>query len=495
MSGRILINYRREDSLGSAGRLYDRMVDHLSREQVFMDVDAIEPGVDFVEVIEHAIKNCDVFLAVIGPNWLTVTDDEGKRRLDNPNDFVRLEIAAALERGIRIIPVLVKGATMPRSIELPDNLKPLARRNALEISHTRFDTDADRLVRAIERAFHQLEISEKATEEPVRPNSKKKVKSTYWIASVFAILLGSLGIIYGPKLLAEQSTVTYETETAPPTRTQIIPTIVSDAIIISPTATSKPTTGLSEQAKKTGELLELCGYQLCITNDEDQHIIVPLDNLDQIGGYSWSPDGSQIVFHACQTEDTIAGIDSCYDIYITDRDGNKVDLRVSELWNMAMTPAWSPDGKWISFHRACGLIIKSLENGSEEILVAEGPSLDNNTCSFSTAWSPDSQQIAWIGGSSYEPVAKTVWVINSDGSNMEAIFKAEDTLLVDHTAGQITWSPDGESVAVVMETGEVYLIDADCYKAINGCDESTRELIQFVPQNWRHDYYPQWTGD
>ena len=177
MSGRILINYRRDDSLGSAGRLYDRLVDHLSREKVFMDVDAIEPGVDFVEVIERAIGNCDVFVAVIGPDWLTITDDEGRRRLENPDDFVRLEIAAALERDIRVIPVLVKEATMPRTVDLPDNLKSLARRNAIEISHTRFDTDADRLIRAIERAIEQVERNKVVTEESYakKANSNKVI--------------------------------------------------------------------------------------------------------------------------------------------------------------------------------------------------------------------------------------------------------------------------------------------------------------------------------
>jgi hypothetical protein len=153
MSGQVFISYRRDDSEGYAGRLYDRLSVHFGDERIFMDVDTIEPGVDFVQEIEKAVNSCDVLPALIGPLWLTATDKQGKLRLENPEDFVRLEIAAALERGIRVIPVLVQGASMPQSLALPENLRPLARRNAIELSHSRFSTDVDRVIRAIERAI------------------------------------------------------------------------------------------------------------------------------------------------------------------------------------------------------------------------------------------------------------------------------------------------------------------------------------------------------
>ena len=123
--GRIFISYRRADSAGYAGRIYDRLTAHFGEDAVFMDVDTIEAGVDFVEVLQNAVQSCDVLVALIGRGWLDIKDAAGKRRLDNPEDFVRIEIAAALSRDIRVIPVLVDGASMPRSTELPDNLKPL----------------------------------------------------------------------------------------------------------------------------------------------------------------------------------------------------------------------------------------------------------------------------------------------------------------------------------------------------------------------------------
>jgi hypothetical protein len=118
----IFISYRRDDSSGYAGRLYDKLSNHFGQGQVFMDINTMESGVDFVEVIENAVSSSDVLIAVISKQWLTITDNNGNKRLDNPTDFVRLEIAAALDRNIRVIPVLVQGASMPRTQDLPDVL-------------------------------------------------------------------------------------------------------------------------------------------------------------------------------------------------------------------------------------------------------------------------------------------------------------------------------------------------------------------------------------
>jgi hypothetical protein len=153
MSGQIFISYRREESRWSARSLYDRLSARFDRKQIFMDIDAIALGDDFVKAIEKTVGECDVLIAVIGAHWLTSTDEQNGRRLDNPEDFVRREIATALKRDIRVIPVLVDGALMPRSSELPDDLKPLVRRNALRVSDTGFDDDCRRLVAAIEQVL------------------------------------------------------------------------------------------------------------------------------------------------------------------------------------------------------------------------------------------------------------------------------------------------------------------------------------------------------
>jgi hypothetical protein len=148
--GGVFISYRRRESSGITGRLYDRLAGHFGDAQVFMDVDTIAPGVDFTKVIAQAVSNCTVLLAVIGPGWLTATDEDGERRLEDPDDLVRLEIQAALERDIRVIPILVEGAVMPRGRQLPEELAGLARRNAISLRHESFRSDADRLLEAIE---------------------------------------------------------------------------------------------------------------------------------------------------------------------------------------------------------------------------------------------------------------------------------------------------------------------------------------------------------
>jgi hypothetical protein len=152
----IFVSYRRDDSSGHAGRLFDNLVSHFGRERIFMDIDTIEPGEDFVSVIENAVGSCDLLIAVIGQNWLSGTTG-GTGRLDDPNDFVRVEIATALDRDIRVIPVLVQRAAMPSQRDLPDNLTKLARRNAIELSDLRWQNDVEQLIEVMDRVLAKRE--------------------------------------------------------------------------------------------------------------------------------------------------------------------------------------------------------------------------------------------------------------------------------------------------------------------------------------------------
>lgn len=153
-SAKIFVNYRREDASGYAGRLYEWLSDRFGRDRVFRDINAIEPGADFVAAIENEVASCEVVLVVIGRQWLGCASD-GRRRLDNPNDYVRLEIVSALAANIHVIPVLVEGASMPREHELSDDLKPLARRQALEVSETRWEFDVGRLIDTLEERLER----------------------------------------------------------------------------------------------------------------------------------------------------------------------------------------------------------------------------------------------------------------------------------------------------------------------------------------------------
>jgi TIR domain len=147
----VFISYRRKDAGAYTRLLREELSSRLGEARVFMDVDSIEVGVDFAQAIERAVGGCGVLLAVIGPRWLTPA--EGRRRLDDPDDIVRREIQAGLARNIPVIPVLVDEAPMPRREELPGDLGPLARRNALHLSYDRYEYDVGKLLAAVDKTL------------------------------------------------------------------------------------------------------------------------------------------------------------------------------------------------------------------------------------------------------------------------------------------------------------------------------------------------------
>ncbi len=210
VQGRIFISYRREDAAYPAGWLFDRLAERFGEEQIFKDVDSIDLGDDFVEDIGKAVAETDVLLALIGDKWLTVADERGGRRLDDPEDFVRIEIEAALTKKVRIIPILVEGATMPREDQLPASLSPLARRQALELSPARFAADTGRLLRALERALAEARAAEevapsagapagpeppKAAETPPTASVTVRGRRTRPLVVTLALAGAGLGII------------------------------------------------------------------------------------------------------------------------------------------------------------------------------------------------------------------------------------------------------------------------------------------------------------
>jgi TIR domain len=148
-AAKVFLCYRRDDSAAFAGRVQDRLALEFGRDLLFMDVDAIPLGVNFASALRDAVARCEVLLAVIGPNWLDARDDTGTRRLDDPNDFVRIEIGAALQRNIPVIPILLDGARVPRRNQLPKELEELAMRNGLDVRHASFHNDIDRLIRGL----------------------------------------------------------------------------------------------------------------------------------------------------------------------------------------------------------------------------------------------------------------------------------------------------------------------------------------------------------
>jgi TIR domain-containing protein len=185
----IFISYRREDSAAYAGRLYDRLSAHFGAEQVFMDVDDIAPGADFVDQIDAKVGSCDAMVVVVGKDWLTARNAAGQLRLSDPNDFVGLEVSLALQRGVLVIPVLVAGAQMPKANELRADLRALARRNALTLNDQDFQRDADNLIDAIERLPNFKKPTINTAEDPRTALRKKLLRRLVWKVPLIILLV------------------------------------------------------------------------------------------------------------------------------------------------------------------------------------------------------------------------------------------------------------------------------------------------------------------
>jgi TIR domain len=199
MSGGNFLSYRRDDSRHAAGRLADHLTKTFGRDQLFMDVDTIELGADFVDAVSTKVASCNALLAVIGPNWL-------QPRLDDPNDFVRIEVSAALQRDIPVIPVLVDGAQLPKAEELPEPLRPLVRRQGTRLSHERFGADAELLISSLAKIVpptyrasvtdhtgRTTKAPEKGRRRPeIKPLNQPVVAASLEVIKQFLGLVGSM---------------------------------------------------------------------------------------------------------------------------------------------------------------------------------------------------------------------------------------------------------------------------------------------------------------
>jgi hypothetical protein len=190
---RVFISYKREESAFAARAIYDRVAQKVGRENVFLDVDNIDLGVDWFNVLTERVGACDALVAVIGRNWVSSADKDNQRGIDDPDDFVRIEIEAALKREVRVSPVLVDGVAMPKASELPESLKGLARRQGTEVSPARFEADVEKLTIALgsildeRRRRDATEAAEKVAEtrrsvEPEAVRQKENQGSTLFSA-------------------------------------------------------------------------------------------------------------------------------------------------------------------------------------------------------------------------------------------------------------------------------------------------------------------------
>ncbi|MEW6401277.1 MAG: toll/interleukin-1 receptor domain-containing protein [Chloroflexota bacterium] len=232
---RIFISYRRQDSPLMTGRIYDRLERAFGENKVFRDIDDIGPGEDFRAKLAREIDKSDILLIIIGPKWESISDEKGNRRLDDPDDFVRLEVEGGLKRTDKIvIPVLVEGTSMPQPNRLTESLRELCYRNAVSVRQDPdFNHDMERLIHEIKRIG--------SANTPVY----KKRPVLIGVAILLLALLAVAGInLFGPPLapVTDTPVPTHTIDVVPPTDTQASPVNVLDTVTVeNPSDTPEPT--------------------------------------------------------------------------------------------------------------------------------------------------------------------------------------------------------------------------------------------------------------
>lgn len=202
MDKKVFISYRREDSAGHAGRLHDYLTKHFGEDRIFMDVVTIKPGINFATEIEDSLKKTNVFILVIGNSWLDIRDTNNKSRLENSNDFVRLEVETALKLGIPVIPVLVQNSMMPGEDDLPKTIKELAKYNAVRLNDDHWVSDINYLTDFLELSF---KISGSLVQQTTK-RFKKWVVALYIFSSFLAIIYSS-ALIQNPNYSRDYRTL------------------------------------------------------------------------------------------------------------------------------------------------------------------------------------------------------------------------------------------------------------------------------------------------
>ena len=482
----IFISYRRDDSAGHAGRLFDKLSENFGAEQIFMDIDTIDPGHDFIEVIDRALDSSKVVIALIGRRWTTATDSAGRRRLDSEQDFVRMEVARSLESGLRVIPVLVQGATMPSPNELPADLQPLTRRHAIELSDVRWQYDVGRLTKAIEESLGRpggATTADEASRGGGRSSGRRAKSGLAGLRgiplAVAAVLLVALiGIAAfllrsgdgdendrtpaaaGAAVAAEEGVIAFVSDTSGSCEIHVIDPDGAGERQLTDSGGPNLRPDWSPDGKQLVYASERDGgsaiFILDVAREREKKLF---DHPGVERGPDWSPDGRQIVFSSI--------LEGASEIYLLNEDAKEaVQLTDDGAHNVA--PDWSPDGGSIAY--------ASDVEGQSDIFVmdADGTNRQNVTGDlfggapsneFDPQWSPDG------GLLSFESLRRgedfDIWTIAVDGTGTENLTAHSDD------DRHSSWSPSGSKIVF----GSNRRVPGDDAEAGCSTDEGQRDLF------------------
>lgn len=244
MPAGIFISYRRHEALREARAIFERLSREFGAAQVFIDLEGLDPGVDFTESLDKQLQHCQVMLALIGPGWLATPDGHGGRRLDDANDFVRIELRTALQRNIRVVPVLLDGAPMPRTVDLPADLEPLARRQKIDLDFQRFDADIGRLVGSLRRMLPGAP----AGEATLKPAGAAVGAGPGWTAKTAGIAAGVGALALGAVWYANQPSRPALAAAPAEVAASVAPNPVSAPVQAPPSSKAEPSAAASTAA-------------------------------------------------------------------------------------------------------------------------------------------------------------------------------------------------------------------------------------------------------
>jgi len=398
---RIVVSYRRVDTGGDARALAEAFADRFGEENVFFDIHGIAPGEPFDQVIAKAVASSDIFVACVGQHWLTVTAEDGSRRIDHPEDYVRRELEGALAGDVRVIPVLLEGAQMPGEKDLPPSLAAFSTRNAVELRATSWHADVAAFVDDVAEIRRDKRRGGRTGFRGLVAGAGRDLADWAWhsgrrrrgavltaAALAAALVLGGLGLW---AFLNDDET----------------PKVAANA---ASAAASGPTLAYSS------------GSRIFLVGEDGRPRALPGEGLRKEP--DWSPDGTRLAYSQ-------GG-----DIWTSDLEGGDT-VQVTDGPDEDGSPAWSPDGTRIAFGRKTGdepariLVVDA--GGDEPVELAGGGAPD---------WSADGRRLVYQRD-------LAIWIVDADGTD-------ERKLTEDFGRAALfpSWSPDGTRIAFILPDPE-----------------------------------------
>jgi len=463
---RIVISYRRVDTGGDARSLAEALERRFGRDNVFLDIEGIEPGEPFDQAIDRAVASSDVLLALIGQHWLTLTDDEGRRRIDDPKDVVRLEVGSALVQGLRVIPVLLEDAKMPSEEELPSELAPFSKRNAIDLRATSWKPDVERFVEELatlrreklrrlgpERGWRRVLAPLSDAAGSLGRALARRPRAALLGALVAAALVAALAAVL---VLRDGDAGNggggQDAALHPPLAADETLAFVSGGRIMILDGDAERPVALPGSGFRTGPDFTSGGERLAYaqagniwTADRDGANARQL-TTESAGDRSpaWSEDGALVAFDRPEADDP-----QRRGIWVVRSDGSDgpIDLQAGS-GEVGAAPDWSADGRSIAYQRGLRIWVMAADGSGQRPLV---DGFDRR--SLFPAWAPNGTRIAFA---LVDARPCEIALARPDGSDVEILQPGRP-----ETCGEVAWSPGGRHLVMPADEGGLWAIPRD----------------------------------